>query len=233
MSEDNQNGNDEVEQLTQEEIDARMDQGPSRLDALKQRAKALGINHSPNIGEDTLATKIEEFLSKDEDEDKPKEKEYRHPKADIDKIPSLEVILQMTSEDILGYPEHLRTRILRAKQRHECLKLIRCQIHNNNPAKNDLHGEILSVGNKYVGTVRKYIPFGEKTENGYHIPKILFDMIKNRKYQRVKSIKNPDGTERVDTTLAPEFTLTILDPLTKEELNELKLRQEAVKAAGF
>lgn len=248
---DNTQTDGDTQQLTQEELDARMDQGPSRLDTLKAKAATLGITHSPNIGEDTLAKKIEEFqaAADDEGDNTPPEQQATPPQhaapaaaggpaaqpaASEQKAPPKEVIIKMTNAEIAQYPKHLRARMLRVQQRHQHMSMVRCQIFNNNPAKNELKGEIISVTNKYVGTVRKFIPFGEQTEGGYHIPKILFDVLKHKRYQRVKSIKNPDGTERVEKILAPEFTLHVLPPLTKDELAKLAASQKARNASvGF
>lgn len=60
---------------------------------------------------------------------------------------------------------------------------LRCRVYNLNPAKADLPGEIISVSNRFIGTVRKFIPFGEATENGYHIPRVLVQDLKSRQFQ--------------------------------------------------
>lgn len=150
------------------------------------------------------------------------------------RMPTEGQMKNMTQDEIAALPPAIRTRVIRHRQRKECLKLVRCQIYNNNPAKNDLKGEIFSVGNKYIGTVKKFIPYGEATENGYHIPQVLVEMLRGKKYQRVRSVRNNDGTERVESTLAPEFTINVLDALTSTQLAELAARQSARDGAmGF
>lgn len=72
---------------------------------------------------------------------------------------------------------------LRDSQTAEHLALVRCRVYNLNPAKADLPGEIISVANRFIGTVRKFIPFGEATENGYHIPRVLVEDLKSRQFQ--------------------------------------------------
>ena len=242
---------------TQEELDARLDAGPSRMDSLKEKARALGITHSPNIGEETLAEKIRQYEA---DIEAKRQAAIAKPQAttpltppqarlaDVSEatsfseivpasrasdLPPIEELLKLTTDEILAYPAHLQIRILRMRQRHEGNKLIRCQVHCNNPAKNDLHGEIFSVQNDIIGVVRKFIPFGEKTENGYHIPAILVEAIKRRKYQKVSSVKNPDGTERVVSGLVPEFNVIELPPLTHEELQRLAVTQAAAAGRAF
>lgn len=225
--------------------------GPSELEVLKIRAKTLGVTHSPNIGVETLRAKIDEHIAKLEETKLPKE--VREPKAEAqsempaaaktttlvpsarNKLPPMSEMLAMTTDDLMRQPEKRRTQIIRARQHHEQMALVRCQVFNNNPAKNDLFGEIFSVQNKYLGTVRKYIPYGKFTENGYHIPRILVTMLKSKRYLQVRSIKNPDGTERTEQRQAPEFTITELRPLTKEELDKLAAMQASRSSAdsGF
>jgi len=274
MSEEIENPKEEEEEQEQEEEEEEaaaneetFDEGPTRLQALKLKAAALGLKHSPNIGEETLAEKIhahEIANSRDPLEKtqsmlaaqvlKPKSViaepadvspverviasrvravapiEAINKKAPrVSDLPSIHEILLMDKYDIMAYPPKIQTRIIRAKQRYEQLKLLRCQIFNNNPAKLDLKGEILAVSNKYVGVVKKFVPFGEATEKGYHIPQILYDMMKRKKYQRVYIVKNDNGTDRVVQTMAPEYTITILPQLTSEELHELAMRQAAAE----
>jgi hypothetical protein len=241
-----------VPQLTQEELQARMDNPPlDERKMLREKADMLGIDYSPNIGNDTLRQRINEHLNPKEDTEPapqvvaepavlttpPPQPVNHRAQTHVSRapgMPSEEEIHTMTQDQIAALKPEVQKMVIRRRQQKECMRLIRCQIYNNNPAKNELKGEILSVGNKYLGTVRKFIPFGEATENGYHVPKILVDMLKAKRYQRVRSVKNPDGTERVETILAPEFTINELPPLTQEQLKELAAMQTARNASvGF
>lgn len=208
--------------------------GPKEIDSLKARAKALGIKHSNNINVDTLRAKIDEHIEKLEAEKHPEPKQEttqqpepasvapaRVPPSQRNKLPPMSVMLEMTTDDLMRQPERKRKMIIRARQQHTEMRLVRCQIYCNNPAKNDLHGEIFSVQNKYLGVVRKFVPFGEATENGYHLPWILVKMLRAKKYVQTKSLRNPDGTERVEHRQAPEFTINELRPLTPDELQQL------------
>lgn len=211
--------------------------GPTRLESLKERADALGITYSNNIGEDTLAERIAKFLEDAENTGAPAEPGDIVVKpltpSQRNALPSLEEMLAMTTDDLLMQPEARREQIIRARQKSTEMRLVRCQVYNNNPAKNELKGEIFSVGNKYLGTVRKYIPYGEFTENGYHIPAILVNMLRGKRYQRIRSVKQNDGTEKPEMTLAPEFTINELRPLTVEELKQLAQMQAARNSASM
>lgn len=108
------------------------------------------------------------------------------------------------------------------------MKLIRCRITNMDPKKKDLHGEVISVGNKFVGTVKKFIPFGETTDDGYHIPKILLDELQDRKFQDIRTVKDKrTGTPTVSSRWVREYAIEILPPLTQDELRDLAIAQAA------
>lgn len=220
-----------------------LNNGPSEMEVLKNQATLLGVPYSPNIGLETLRKRVEDKLNdKAEEEPDPMMAATNATIAPAAPAPKAKPrgsfytdkeCQDMSVEDIKELPAKSRTRVIRVRQRLEQLALIRCQIYCNNPKKNDLRGEIITVGNKYVGTVRKMIPFGEATENGYHIAKILFDALKRRKYQKITVTKRPDGTEEVKTQLVPEYTLNVLTPLTEDELKELALRQTAAERVGL
>lgn len=116
----------------------------------------------------------------------------------------------------------------RTRVRNDALKLIRCQIVNLNPNKKAWEGEIITVWNKYTGTVRKFVPFGEKTVEGYHVPQIIYNVLKERKYLSISTKRDPKtGELSVKTQWVPEFSLTVLPQLTKEQLAELAAAQKA------
>ena len=107
--------------------------------------------------------------------------------------------------------------------------LIRCRIANLNPSKRDLRGEIFTVANKYVGTVRKFIPYGEATDNGYHIPHIIYEQLKTRKFLQVNTRNDRSAGNQivVDQRWVPEFSIEVLPQLTQEELDKLAASQAA------
>jgi len=212
---------------------------PTELDLLKQRAKIMGVQHSPNIGLDTLKAKIEAKIAEDTpdldpivDATQATVSASAPVKAKTNTVTPAAAIA-MSDDEVRALPDIKRKQAIRHRIHAEEMKLIRCQIYNNNPHKADLQGEIISVGNKYLGNVRKFIPFGEATEVGYHIPNILYKNLKRRKYQQVKAKKNNDGTEEVVTRMVPEYTVVVLDPLTPAELKELALKQSAAERVGL
>lgn len=183
------------------ENDYQDDEQPDELTLLKARADDMGIKYSHKIGVDALRDKIKTALTgstEDTDEDE-----------DTDDTPVKETDIQR------------RTR-LRAEQ----LRLIRCRITNLNPQKRELHGEIFTTGNRILGAVRKYIPYGDDAAESYHVPFIIFNQLKNRKFLDIRT-KRVGGQIKVSTRWSPEFSIEELPPLTPEELKDLATAQAA------
>ena len=108
------------------------------------------------------------------------------------------------------------------------MALVRVRITNLDPKKKDLPGEIITVANQYIGTVRKYVPFGEVTDNGYHVPQCIFKVLDSRRFLNIRTIRDAkSGRIRVETNYAKEFALEVLPQLTNEELNQLAANQAA------
>jgi len=189
------------------------DQEKEQLALLKQRATLLGVKFSNNISIETLKAKI---------------KEHMEPKREDTEVASKEPETKKASEGKVLSEEELKIK-RRNEIRKEATKLIRVRITNHNPAKSRLPGEIFTVANSVIGTVRKFIPYDGATENGYHIPKCIYDFLKTRKFVERKKVKTRDG-ERMIETPRLEFAIEVLPPLTPEELKQLALQQAA--AAG-
>lgn len=110
---------------------------------------------------------------------------------------------------------------------NEQMKLVRLRIQNLNPNKANLPGEIFVVANRVLGAVKKYIPYGEQTDNGYHVPNWVYEQLKEREFQSIKVTKDSRGREKVETRMVREFALEVLPPLTERELAQLAAAQAA------
>ena len=111
-----------------------------------------------------------------------------------------------------------------AKLAKECKKLIRCRITNMNPDKQNIPGEIYTVSNRIVGTLKKFIPYSG-AEDGYHVPQMILDILKEKQYQSHYVVKSPTGEKINKTRMVKEFAIEILPALTEEELKELARKQ--------
>lgn len=169
------------------------------LSILKQRATQLGITFSPNIGVEKLREKVNAALKGD---------------------------LEGTSEEedtMAPKVEESRPQ-MRSRFRKEALKLRRIRLTCLNPVKKEWPGEIFTFSNSMVGTIQKFVPF-TGAEEGYHVPEVIFKMVKNRKCQVFTTVKDARGNATRVGKLIPEFAIEVLDPLTKEELEDLATRQ--------
>lgn len=199
-------------QAPEEAVIANPDVTVDELTLLKQRADTMQLRYSPNIGVDGLKKKIAAAIEG--------------------------TTLPETPGDVTGQPPAVEEGTLtpaaakaarRAKMRKEQMRLLRVRITCMNPDKADLHGEFFTTGNGVLGTVKRYVPYGEASENGWHLPYIIVNQLKSRKFlqKRPRTVK---GQIQVDTKWVPEFAIEILEPLTPEELKDLANQQAAAGA---
>lgn len=117
---------------------------------------------------------------------------------------------------------------------NEAMKLVRVRITNMNPKKKDLHGELITVANEFIGTVTKFIPFDpEFSANGYHIPNVIYQNIKEKKFLSIRTVRDrATGRNRVTESWAKEYAIEVLPPLTEAELRDLAVAQLASGTVG-
>lgn len=178
---------------------------PSELDVLKQRATLMNIKFSNNISVEKLREKIEAAQASDEPE-------------------ATEAAVNPLGEK---QEAGVKKMTLGQKIRAEQTRLIRVRIQNLDPKKKDLPGEIITVANEYMGTVRKFVPFGEVTDNGYHIPYCIYEFLKERKFINITTRKGKNDLPDIRATEAREFSIEVLPPLTEAELAQLAQAQIA------
>lgn len=184
------------------------------LAMLKDRATAMGIPFSNNIGLETLKERI-----------RAKMEQVTEAAA---ATPSTPLAAPEPATKGTASPPKPTKLSLRQYMINENMKLIRLRITCMDPKKKDLHGEFHTVANEYLGTVRKYIPYGEVTDEGYHVPYCLYKHLLNKKFLSIRTIRDRrTGSTRVETNWVREFSLEVLDPLTPEELKQLAIAQAA------
>lgn len=191
------------------DIENNENQQADELTVLKQRAATLGIQFSNNIGIDTLRERIKQKL------------EGIEPSKEPSSASSINALTGEDDSKVLSKAE-IRDRI-----KKDALKLVRLRIVNLDPKKSKWPGEIITVANEVIGTVSKFIPFGEVTEGGYHVPNVIYKKMKSRKFLDIRVIKQKGKPDRVIEQWVPEFALEVLPQLTKEELKKLADAQAA------
>jgi hypothetical protein len=180
----------------------------SELDMLKKRADVMGVKYSNNIGLEALRARVEAKMNGEPD---PTPTDQPNPFEDGNELAS-------------DVPETKMQ--IRARLQKEALKLVRCRIANLDPKKKDLKGEIITVGNEFIGTIKKYVPFGEITDNGWHVPQIIYDELNSRRFLNIRVTKK-NGREHIEQNMSKEFALEVLDQLTPQELARLAAAQAA------
>ena len=176
----------------------------TEIGLLKQRATQMGIKFHPSIGVKTLRDKVNAKLTKTSTVEEEPEVTGQAP------IPIHKSDAQLKAES-------------RIRLRKEANRLIRVKISCMNTNKKDWPGEIFSVSNRTIGTIKKFVPFN--AEEGWHVPNALLTLIQERKFQTFKEIKLSNGRKQKKGFLVKEFSVDILDPLTHEELKDLAQRQ--------
>lgn len=196
---------DEMSGVDAEEVEEVVQ--PDEMETLKERAKQMGIKHHPSIGLDKLRDKVNDTL-------KPKA-EDTEPAIKATKVPEIKGAKAKT---VLQLKQEHNTRL-----RKDALRLVRVIVVCMSPNKKDWPGEIFTVSNSIIGTVKKYVPFN--TDIGYHIPYIIYEQLISRQYQAFVKTKMANGQTKTTPKMLSEFNVQLLSPLTKTEMGELKTQQ--------
>ncbi len=190
-------------------------QAVDELTFLKERAKVMGIPFSNNISLETLRKRI---ADKKEGKDEP----------EVNPLAGDSEIAAITTDAPKKLDAKQNALALRKLMHREQMKLVRVRITNMDPKKKDLPGEIWTVANEYLGNVRKMIPYGEQTDDGFHIPYCLFRLLQSKRFLHIRTVKDRvTGLERQENQWVKEFSLDVLPDLTKEELARLAAAQAA------
>jgi hypothetical protein len=176
------------------------------LTTLKARADLLGITYHPSIGLDKLRAKVQAAM------------DSSAPPADEDEAAAAPVPASET-------PLEKRKRLIA-----EATKLVRIRLTCMNPLKKEWDGEIITVGNAAVGSLKKFIPFN--AEDGWHVPHMMYEHLRDRQCQTFYTVTDSRGNKSRRGKLIREFAIEVLPPLSQEELTELARRQAMSHAVG-
>jgi hypothetical protein len=170
---------------------------PDELTLLKERADLMKLKYHPSIGVKKLKAMVEEALN----DGKAEEKE----------------------EVVSAGEETIQERNMRLKKTAH--RLVRVKITNMNPHNAGKDGDFYEIGNKVIGTIRRFIPF-HADEAGWHVPFALLNMLKEKQYQTFYDVKV--GKKKIKKSkLVREFAIEELAPLTEDELHDLAMQQAA------
>ena len=111
------------------------------------------------------------------------------------------------------------------------MKLTRVVVTPNDPAMVNYPGLIFSIGASGLNNgrmIKKFVPFNN--EEGWHVPQIILNQIEYGQMQKFKTVTRANGEKVLEPYLTKKFNVQILDPLTREELEQVAA---ANKVAGF
>lgn len=190
------------------------EQAVDELTLLKERAKVMGIPFSNNISLETLRKRVADKM---EGKDEAPEVNALTGDPEIAHAMAAKPLNQKANEVALR-------KLMHAKQ----MRQVRVRITNMDPKKKDLPGEIWTVANEYLGTVRKFVPYGEQADDGFHIPYCLYRLLDSKRFLHIRDVKDrTTGIVRQDKVWAKEFSLDVLPMLTQGELDRLAAAQAA------
>jgi hypothetical protein len=220
-------------------------QAPTELQVLKQRADLLNITYSNNIGVDALRKKIEAKMEGepevDENDDEPEIVEtpaalevqpeplpvmpepVAAPVAQVVETPVAAApvapapVAPAPAPEPVAAPAAPAPKLTAIQQK----ALVRQQMIKDAT-------RLVRIRIKFIGTVRRFVPFGEATEDGWHVEHVLYEQLRDRRFLNKRTVKDKrTGVNTPKTSWAKEFAIEILDPLTPVELERLRLAQAA------
>ncbi len=204
MSEENQNqtppANDPVVQSDPQ----------TEKQLLMAQAKVMGLTVSNNITIEKLRERIAEHTAK----------------SATTTTVAADVAGEVEELGEHAIPSTKSIHVLRKEMRLEAMALVRVRIGNMDPKKAGLQGEIHTLHNDLIGTIKHFVPYGDATENGWMLPKILVDHLKSKQFQHIRSYTDPKTKQvKVETAMRNEFVIETLPQLTASELADLRAAQ--------
>ena len=202
----------------------------NELDVLKQRARMMGVEFSNNIGVETLRERIRAKAEEQSNATAAPAPALFDPALIPAATQQASFQANTSGGPAPGFePKPAKPLTLRQYLQREHMKLVRVRITNLDPKKKNLPGEVFTVANEFLGTVRKYIPYGEVSDDGYHVPYCIYRELESRRFLDIRTFKDrANGNKiRVEQRWAKEFAIEVLPHLTPTELKQLAVAQMA------
>lgn len=190
-------------QAPAEQVTVNEEDTAQMLESLKLKAQLLKIPFHPNIGIDKLREKIKEAEEAD--------------------VPALATTVAANA----NVSDANKARLERIQA---ATKLVRVKVTCLNPNKREWAGELFTGQTSEVNAIKKYVPFDN--EEGWHVPNLLLDIIRNRKCQVFKTVKHPNGNTTAKPTMINEFAVVEMEPLNQKQINDLAKAQAAGNRIG-
>lgn len=186
------------------------------LTALMARADLMGVKYHPSIGLEKLREKINAAVENTG--------EATNEDTAVEQA-------QVAADAVSATPIAAETQLqYHARKKREANELVRVRVTCMNPAKAEYEGEIFTAGNSLVGSLTKYVPFNN--EEGWHIPRIIYNMMRDRQCQIFVSVKDGRGNTTRQGKMIKEFGIEVLPDLSPEDLHDLAQRQALSNSIG-
>jgi len=179
---------------------------PTEREELEARATQLGIQFSPKIGDEKLRERVNEALNGQDPQGDGEDSGDEDGPAPAAKA---------------AEPANESDKARRARKQREAAALVRVQVTCMNPNKREYDGELICAGNNVVGTFKKYVKFDVE----YHVPRIIFNVLRDRECQVFVTEKDDKGRSIRRGKQIKEFNVVELPALSEKELKELAQRQ--------
>jgi len=195
----------------------------NELEELKTRADQMGLKYHPSIGLDKLREKVNAHLSATSDE--PEETNTPVTVSEQTAITGTNTTeplkeAEPPQQELQPKVETDQERRIRLKK--EANTLVRVRVTCMNPAKREWDGEIFTVANSVVGTIKKMVPF----DTIWHVPQFILNHIESSQYQTFYKFRDPrTGQETRRGKLVKEFAIERLPELSEAQLHDLAQRQ--------
>lgn len=203
------------------------------LTSLKARADLMGMKYHPSISAAKLAEKISAHLQGDVQAEQAADPDVDNDTKNTQAGTDAPVPVQVASSVVKAVPDTVTGETTyalnetegqkRQRLRREANEQVRIRVTCMNPAKKEWHGEIFTVGNSAVGTLKKFVPFN--AEEGWHVPRLILQAMQERQCQIFVNGKAKNGIKIRESKLIKEFAIEILPALTDAEIKELARRQ--------
>ena len=188
------------------------------INVLKEVATNLGISFNGNIGFNTLLGRVETkckeletTLEEEIDKMDTKLQEETKPAAKAEKKAKITFASLALAQKKKKKP---------VDKQKEATKLVRCIVTCNNKNKISHQGEIFTARNAVMPEISKYVHYGVP----YHVPQILLNVIREKKYQMFR-IENRNGKKIKVSFMVPEYNIQLLEDISMDELKAIKQRQ--------
>ena len=195
------------------------------LDALKKQADIMGLAYHPRQGLKKLKKIVEDHLAKTG-----KEVKQAHAEQAQQAVNTVQPIPDASTATAADAPYNLQTGAAetigqkRNRVRKNATRLVRFRLTCMNPNKKGWSIQQFAVGNRSVGTIKRYIPFNAPA---WHCEEMLLRSIQERKFIDFYEVKDRKGRPYKKHRLVKEFAIEILPPLTEQEIIDLKAQQQA------